>query len=68
MAGPNQTWARDPEIAASGTDAHPSTPGDSRPYADTNRLGSTVKDHTSPIMAVQNKITDPDWGIQAPAG
>ena len=49
MAGPEQQWARDPEIAA-------------------GPANDTTTDNLSPIMKPQNKVADPVWGVQAPAG
>jgi hypothetical protein len=63
----SQSWAKDPESGA-GTPATRVHEESTVNTADTNRFGGPIKGDTSPIMAVQNKITDPEWGIQAPAG
>lgn len=69
MANPDQTWARDPEIAASAdTPSHPTTSGDSRPYADTDRFGKTQTGDTANIMAASNLVSDPVWGVNNYAG
>jgi hypothetical protein len=68
MANPEQTWARDPESGGGEGPAHPTTPGDSQPYADTNRFGKTQTGDTTPIKGPMNRITDPVWGVQAPTG
>jgi hypothetical protein len=66
---PKQTWARDPEIAGNAdTPSHSTTPGDAQPYADTDRFGTPQKGETASIMSPQNKVADPVWGVQAPAG
>jgi hypothetical protein len=56
------------ESGAADASGHQLTPGDARPYADTDRFGSTVTGDTMPIMLPQNKQADPVWGVQAPAG
>ena len=69
MSSIPQTWARDPEIAGSAdTPAHPSTKGDARPYADTDRFGRTQTGDTAPIQPPKNKVSDPVWGINDYAG
>lgn len=69
MAKVNQTWARDPEIAGSAdTPSHPTTAGDSRPYADTDRFGKTQTGDTANIQAAQNLVSDPVWGVNNYAG
>jgi hypothetical protein len=67
MAGPPSA-AKDPE--SGGADQGPYTPtaGDSSTYADTDRFGSTQKGDVSQIMIPQNKVSDPVWGVNAPAG
>ncbi len=59
-----------PPTVAGTTPAHPVTPGDSRPYADTDRFGATQvgEAFTKPILDAENKITDPEFGTQAPVG
>lgn len=47
---------------------HQSTPGDSQPYADTDRFGGPQRGFTAPILTPENKVSDPVWGLQAPAG
>ena len=57
-----------PESGAADSTAHRSTPGDSRPYADTDRFGKTQTGDTMPIQKPQNLVSDPVWGVQAPVG
>lgn len=64
----DQTWAQDPESGAGDAQGHPTTAGDSQPYADTDRFGKTQVGETRNIMPPGNRITDPVWGIQAPTG
>lgn len=68
MTGPEQTWAQDPESGAGDAQGHPTTPGDSRPYADTDRFGTTQKGETHDISLPMNRVTDPVWGVQEPTG
>jgi hypothetical protein len=68
MANPKQTWAKAPESGGADAQGHQATPGDSRPYADTNRFGKTQTGDTKPIQKPQNLVSDPVWGIQAPVG
>jgi hypothetical protein len=67
MANPKQTWAQDAQSGA-GEPASPINEESTVKTADTDRFGSPIKGDTTPIMAPQNKITDPVWGIQAPSG
>ena len=61
---------RDPE--SGGADQGPYTPtnGDARPYADADRSINGHRDppFTSQIMLPNNKVSDPVWGVNAPAG
>lgn len=62
--------AREPE--SGGADQGPYTPtaGDARPYADadTSIGGHKMDNFTSQIMTPQNLVSDPVWGVNAPAG
>lgn len=68
MAGPNQTWAQDPESGAGDAQGHQLTAGDAQPYADTDRFGKTQTGDAKPISGPMNLVSDPVWGIQAPTG
>lgn len=60
---------RDPETAGDGGPGHQMTSGDARPYADTDRFGTTQTGRTMPNpVTPQNKVSDPVWGVQHPAG
>lgn len=66
---PVQSWARDIEIAASAdTPSHPTTNGDSRPYADTDRFGRTQTGDTTSVVGPSNLVSDPVWGLNNSAG
>jgi hypothetical protein len=67
MASPNIPQ-RDPESGGADQAGYTPTAGDSQPYADTNRFGTTQKGQTLNIMIPQNKVSDPVWGVNAPAG
>ena len=67
MAGPPSA-AKDPESGGADQAGYTVTAGDSRPYADTDRFGSTQKGDVSQIMIPNNKVSDPVWGVNAPAG
>ena len=69
MAGPPSA-AREPESGAADQSGYTVTAGDSRPYADTDTSigGAKKPDFTSQIMTPQNKVADPVWGVNAPAG
>ena len=58
---------RDPE-STGGEPGHQLTPGDARPYADTDRNGGWQQPATINIMLPQNLVSDPVWGVNAPAG
>lgn len=64
---PTQTWAMDPEEGAANTPSHAQTPGTSEPYADTNRFGGWQIPATKPIMPVENLVSSPVWGVNAPS-
>jgi hypothetical protein len=65
---PHQEWAKDPEAGASDASGHPTTAGDARPYADTDRFGKTQTGDTKPITAPLNRISDDVWGVNNTAG
>ena len=56
------------ESGAADASNHQLTPGDAQPYADTDRFGGPQRGFTAPIMSAENKVSDPVWGVQAPAG
>ena len=59
---------RDPESGAADQGHYTPTSGDSQAYADTDRFGTTQTGRTMNIMTPQNKVADPVWGVNAPAG
>jgi len=59
---------RDPEDGAGDAQGHQMTAGDARPYADTDRFGSTQKGETQNITLPLNLVSDPVWGVNNYAG
>ena len=68
MTAVKQTWAQDPESGGADQAGYTPTAGDTRDNADTDRFGTTQKGRTTQIMTPQNKVADPVWGVNAPAG
>ena len=68
MASIPQTWAKDAESGGADQGHYTPTAGDARPYADTDRFGSTQKGETQNITLPLNLVSDPVWGVNNYAG
>jgi hypothetical protein len=69
MSGPASA-AREPESGGVDQAGYTPTAGDAQPYADTDTSigGAKKPPFTSQIMTPQNLVSDPVWGVNAPAG
>jgi hypothetical protein len=67
MVNPKETWAK-PIVTAGGEPSKPFADSSSAQYADTDRRGTSELGETRNIQLPQNLVSDPVWGINAPAG